>query len=147
MGSREGLPERVSAIECDSRAGTRVLSAQWVRTLQNAEGVSETSVVIFFFWYLTTQISRNFNLCKAGAQRAATSFAHSLEIRFDVRDWQNISLHDRIVFVSRKIRTAEYQALAELRYKIRSFLKEGDGAARVAGLVRPVGRKSPLRPS
>src|SRR5260370_41553892 len=36
--------------------------------------------------------------------------------------------------MSRKIRTAEYQALAELRYKIRSFLKEGDGAARVAGL-------------
>ena len=36
--------------------------------------------------------------------------------------------------MSRKIRTAEYQALAELRYKIRSFLKEGDAAARVAGL-------------
>lgn len=36
--------------------------------------------------------------------------------------------------MGRKIRTAEYQALAELRYKIRSFLKEGDRAARVAGL-------------
>ena len=34
----------------------------------------------------------------------------------------------------KKIRTAEFRALAELRYKIRSFLKEGDAAARVAGL-------------
>jgi DNA-binding MarR family transcriptional regulator len=34
----------------------------------------------------------------------------------------------------KKIRTVEFQALAELRYKIRSFLKEGDAAARLAGL-------------
>jgi DNA-binding MarR family transcriptional regulator len=34
----------------------------------------------------------------------------------------------------KKIRTAEFRALAELRYKIRSFLKEGDAAARAAGL-------------
>ena len=34
----------------------------------------------------------------------------------------------------KKISTAEFQALAELRYKIRSFLKEGDAAARLAGL-------------
>jgi DNA-binding MarR family transcriptional regulator len=36
--------------------------------------------------------------------------------------------------MGKKIRTAEFQALAELRYKIRSFVKEGDVAARVAGL-------------
>ena len=36
--------------------------------------------------------------------------------------------------MSKKIRTAEFQALAELRYRIRLFLKEGDAAARVAGL-------------
>jgi len=34
----------------------------------------------------------------------------------------------------KKISTAEFRALAELRYKIRSFLKEGDAAARLAGL-------------
>ena len=34
----------------------------------------------------------------------------------------------------KKISAAEFQALAELRYKIRSFLKEGDSAARLAGL-------------
>ena len=34
----------------------------------------------------------------------------------------------------KKISTAEFQALAELRYKIRFFLKEGDAAARLAGL-------------
>jgi DNA-binding MarR family transcriptional regulator len=34
----------------------------------------------------------------------------------------------------KKISTGEFQALAELRYKIRSFLKEGDAAARLAGL-------------
>ena len=34
----------------------------------------------------------------------------------------------------KKISAAEFQALAELRYKIRSFLKEGDAAARLAGL-------------
>jgi DNA-binding MarR family transcriptional regulator len=36
--------------------------------------------------------------------------------------------------MGKKIRSAEFQALAELRYKIRCFLKEGDAAARVAGL-------------
>jgi DNA-binding MarR family transcriptional regulator len=36
--------------------------------------------------------------------------------------------------MGKKIRSAEFQALAELRYKIRSFLKEGDAAARLAGL-------------
>src|SRR6266403_5859801 len=34
----------------------------------------------------------------------------------------------------KKISTAEFQALAELRYKIRFFVKEGDAAARLAGL-------------
>jgi DNA-binding MarR family transcriptional regulator len=34
----------------------------------------------------------------------------------------------------KKTTTAEFQALAEFRYKIRSFLKEGDAAARLAGL-------------
>ena len=36
--------------------------------------------------------------------------------------------------MSKKIRTAEFRALAELRYRIRLFLKEGDAAAREAGL-------------
>jgi DNA-binding MarR family transcriptional regulator len=36
--------------------------------------------------------------------------------------------------MSRKISSAEFRALAELRYRIRLFLKEGDAAARVAGL-------------
>ena len=36
--------------------------------------------------------------------------------------------------VSKRISSAEFRALAELRYKIRSFLKEGDSAARAAGL-------------
>jgi DNA-binding MarR family transcriptional regulator len=36
--------------------------------------------------------------------------------------------------MSKKIRTAEFRALAELRHRIRLFLKEGDAAAREAGL-------------
>ena len=36
--------------------------------------------------------------------------------------------------MSKKISLAEFRALAELRYRIRLFLKEGDAAARVAGL-------------
>ena len=36
--------------------------------------------------------------------------------------------------MSKKIGTAEIRALAELRYRIRLFLKEGDAAARAAGL-------------
>jgi DNA-binding MarR family transcriptional regulator len=34
----------------------------------------------------------------------------------------------------RKIATAEYRSLAQLRYLIRHFLQEGDGTARKAGL-------------
>src|SRR6201981_369878 len=34
----------------------------------------------------------------------------------------------------KKISSTEFRALAELRYRIRLFLKEGDAAARVAGL-------------
>jgi DNA-binding MarR family transcriptional regulator len=36
--------------------------------------------------------------------------------------------------MSKKTRTAEFRALAELRFRIRLFLKEGDAAAREAGL-------------
>jgi DNA-binding MarR family transcriptional regulator len=36
--------------------------------------------------------------------------------------------------MAKEISTAEYQALAELRYRIRQFLNEGDEAARAAGL-------------
>jgi len=36
--------------------------------------------------------------------------------------------------VSKRISSAEFQALAELRYRIRLFLREGDAAARAAGL-------------
>jgi DNA-binding MarR family transcriptional regulator len=36
--------------------------------------------------------------------------------------------------VAKEITTAEYQALAELRYRIRKFAGEGDEAARAAGL-------------
>jgi DNA-binding MarR family transcriptional regulator len=36
--------------------------------------------------------------------------------------------------VAKEITTAEYRALAELRYRIRLFLREGDAAARTAGL-------------
>jgi DNA-binding MarR family transcriptional regulator len=36
--------------------------------------------------------------------------------------------------VSAEIKTEEYRALAELRYRIRHFLSEGDSAARAAGL-------------
>jgi DNA-binding MarR family transcriptional regulator len=36
--------------------------------------------------------------------------------------------------MSKKISTPEFRALAELRYRIRYFLKEGDAAARTAGL-------------
>src|SRR5712672_466010 len=36
--------------------------------------------------------------------------------------------------MSKRISSTEFRALAELRYKIRRFLKEGDSAARVAGL-------------
>jgi DNA-binding MarR family transcriptional regulator len=37
-------------------------------------------------------------------------------------------------FVAKEITTAEYQALAELRYRLRRFVGEGDAAARAAGL-------------
>ncbi len=36
--------------------------------------------------------------------------------------------------VAKEITTAEYQALAEMRYRIRKFVGEGDAAARSAGL-------------
>jgi DNA-binding MarR family transcriptional regulator len=36
--------------------------------------------------------------------------------------------------MAREITTAEYQALAELRYQIRRFVREGDGVARASGL-------------
>jgi DNA-binding MarR family transcriptional regulator len=37
-------------------------------------------------------------------------------------------------FVAKEITTAEYQALAELRYRLRRFVGEGDAVARGAGL-------------
>jgi DNA-binding MarR family transcriptional regulator len=37
-------------------------------------------------------------------------------------------------FVAKEITTAEYQALAELRYRLRKFVGEGDAVARAAGL-------------
>ncbi len=36
--------------------------------------------------------------------------------------------------MAKEITTAEYQALAELRYRIRTFVGEGDAVARAAGL-------------
>jgi len=36
--------------------------------------------------------------------------------------------------VAKEITTAEYQALAELRYRLRKFVGEGDAVARAAGL-------------
>src|SRR5258707_12490175 len=36
--------------------------------------------------------------------------------------------------VTKEITTAEYQALAELRYLIRKFVREGDAVAQTAGL-------------
>jgi len=36
--------------------------------------------------------------------------------------------------VAKKITSAEFRALAEMRYRIRLFLKEGDASARKAGL-------------
>ncbi len=36
--------------------------------------------------------------------------------------------------VSEKVSNAEYQSLAELRFRIRRFVQEGDAAARAAGL-------------
>jgi DNA-binding MarR family transcriptional regulator len=38
------------------------------------------------------------------------------------------------MFVAAEITTAEYRALAELRYRIRHFIREGDAVARAAGL-------------
>ena len=37
-------------------------------------------------------------------------------------------------FMAKEITSAEYQALAELRYRIRKFVREGDAVARAAGL-------------
>src|SRR5260370_2532121 len=37
-------------------------------------------------------------------------------------------------FMAKEITTAEYQALAELRYLIRKFVREGDAVAQTAGL-------------
>jgi len=45
--------------------------------------------------------------------------------------------------VAKEITTAEYQALAELRYLLRKFVGEGDAAARAAGL--PVGVEATIR--
>src|SRR2546430_8409894 len=36
--------------------------------------------------------------------------------------------------MAKEITTAEYQALAELRHRIRKFVREGDAVARAAGL-------------
>jgi DNA-binding MarR family transcriptional regulator len=38
------------------------------------------------------------------------------------------------LFVAAEITTEEYRALAELRYRIRHFIREGDAVARAAGL-------------
>ena len=38
-------------------------------------------------------------------------------------------------FMAKEITSAEYQALAELRYRIRKFVREGDAVARAAGAV------------
>ena len=47
--------------------------------------------------------------------------------------WQELSLYD-IIILMKRIAPSEYQAMAELRYRIRLFLREGDAAARSSGL-------------
>ena len=46
----------------------------------------------------------------------------------------NISCYDIISLMLRQVSTAEFRALAALRYRIRFFLHEGDAAARCLGL-------------
>jgi len=47
---------------------------------------------------------------------------------------QIISFHDILTFMAMEVTAADYRALAALRYCIRLFLREGDAAARRAGL-------------
>ena len=47
---------------------------------------------------------------------------------------RNISHCDILAQLAKEITSAEYQALAELRYLIRKFVGEGDAAARAEGL-------------
>jgi DNA-binding MarR family transcriptional regulator len=48
--------------------------------------------------------------------------------------WPCISQNDTISAVSGKVTNAEYRALAELRFRIRRFVQEGDVMVRAAGL-------------
>jgi DNA-binding MarR family transcriptional regulator len=49
-------------------------------------------------------------------------------------DWEGISHYDILRRMAGEITTEEYKALAELRYRIRHFLSEGDAVARAVGL-------------
>src|ERR1700739_105753 len=44
MGGSEGLQEHVGKVQCGTGASARVLLAQWIRALQDPEGVSEEFV-------------------------------------------------------------------------------------------------------
>jgi hypothetical protein len=41
VGAREAVQEHVGAVECAAGAGARILFAEWIRALQDAEGVLE----------------------------------------------------------------------------------------------------------
>jgi DNA-binding MarR family transcriptional regulator len=84
--------------------------------------------------------------CRVGAQHAAPPQSSSdpfvtflpacqfqLFLRISARVETYIALRYSC-FMAKEITTAEYQALAELRYRIRKFVGEGDAVARAAGL-------------
>src|SRR6202158_2942252 len=77
----------------------------------------------------------NFN-CSRSARKAVRPIAFSpFLLRISVRARVETYIAVRYsYFVAKEITTADYQALAELRYLIRKFVGEGDATARAAGL-------------
>ena len=54
--------------------------------------------------------------------------------RLEQPRWQYISQYDILLIVEPRMTADKYHALAELRYRIRRFLRDGDSAARAPGL-------------
>jgi hypothetical protein len=56
------------------------------------------------------------------------------EGRVRLKEWLYVSYHDIMSTMETRITGGEYQALVELRYRVRRFLRDGDPVARRVAL-------------
>src|SRR5437867_10656181 len=105
MGAQTWLQGHVGAFQRNSRARTPVLRTPRLRAFQDAEIVSQTAVI--------SKVSPRVTSLSPPRGRVEIYIA----MRYSC-------------FMAKEITTAEYQALAELRYRIRKFVREGDAVAR-----------------